>query len=407
MLPPRIIGAVRRASTERLLVTLAVAFLVVGSIGAIAIAATSGGPVPPPKPLAAAVHDALTAPRVDGVTARIQLTNKLIDSSAIQGSDPLLSGASGRLWIGAGHRFRLELQSDRGDVQVVSDGSTLGVYDPGMNVAYRIALPQDTGAGATHPQPGQVPTLAQIQDDIDKLMQHATLSGAEPTDVAGRAAYDVRISPQSDGGLVGAAQLAWDAATGVPLRIAVYAKGDQTPVLDLRATDISFGSVPASTFDVPPPAGVKVVDVKARHARAAGARGQAPRQAAVTGVDAVSKALPFALSAPPTLGGMARSDVRLLDVSGEKAALVTYGRGLGGLAVLERPAGKAAPARSASRQRGDGPALTLPTVDVGGAKADVLPTALGTLVRFTRAGVMYVVAGSVPQSVAEAAARGL
>jgi hypothetical protein len=51
--------------------------------------------------------------------------------------------------------------------------------------------------------------------------------------------------------------------------------------------------------------------------------------------------------------------------------------------------------------------VTLPTVTIGDAKGQELETALGTIVQFSRAGVSYVVAGSVTRTVAEAAARGL
>ena len=120
--------------------------------GGTAIAAAGGdGPTPPPKPLAVAIHDAATAPPVDGITANIKFTNHLIDASSFQGSDPLLSGATGRLWLGAGHRLRLELQSDSGDVQIVSDGTTVSVYDASMNTVYRADLPQDKTARRRQP----------------------------------------------------------------------------------------------------------------------------------------------------------------------------------------------------------------------------------------------------------------
>jgi outer membrane lipoprotein-sorting protein len=404
----RLIATARSASTSGLVVGLAVCLLAGASIAAIAIAATSSGPVPRRQPLASAVHDALTAPAVEGVSARIAFTDKLVDSAAVQGSDPLLSGATGRLWVGAGHRFRLELQSDRGDVQVVSDGTTLGVYDPGLDLAYRVVLPRPAaGAEPSRPDAGP-PTLAQVQDDLGRLMRHAVVSGARPTDVAGRPAYDVRVSPRRDGGLLGGAELAWDAVRGVPLRVAVYARGDQTPVLALQATDVSYGPVPASVFEVPAPQGVKVTDVRLHPARAGAGRAPHGAPAPITGLAAVRAALPFAPTAPARLAGMARSGVRLLDLGRERGALVTYGRGLGGLAVVELP-GAQAPARlgAAGHGHGEGPGLSLPTTRVGGATAQVLPTALGTLVRFSRGGVTYLVAGSVTSAVAEAAARGL
>ncbi|MEA2281771.1 MAG: hypothetical protein QOK21_2378, partial [Solirubrobacteraceae bacterium] len=86
-------------------------------------------------------------------------------------------------------------------------------------------------------------------------------------------------------------------------------------------------------------------------------------------------------------------------------ALVTYGQGLGGIAVLESPS-KAQPQTQKQGGR-DGGGLSLPKISINGASGEELDTALGTVVRFDRAGVGYVVAGSVPPTAAEAAARGL
>jgi hypothetical protein len=129
---------------------------------------------------------------------------------------------------------------------------------------------------------------------------------------------------------------------------------------------------------------------------------------AVTGPSAVAKALPFELAAPATLVGLPRHEVRLVDWKGEKAAVVTYGRGLGGIVVIQRPAdpaaGKPAP-RDARGDRGGG--LKLPAVSINGATGEELDTALATMIRFERGGVAYTVLGSVPPAAAQAAARGL
>src|SRR5438067_13009821 len=77
----------RTTSTARLVALVLGAAVVAAGTAAIALAATGGGgQKPPPAPLAKAVRDALTAPKVDGVTARIKFTNHLIDSSAVTGS---------------------------------------------------------------------------------------------------------------------------------------------------------------------------------------------------------------------------------------------------------------------------------------------------------------------------------
>ena len=111
---------------------------------AIAIAATGGGPKPPPRPLANAVHDALAAPPVEGVTARVHFTDNLIGESVLEGSDPILGGASGRLWATADGRLRLELQADvskgsAGDFELLLNGNRITAYDPGTETAYRYA----------------------------------------------------------------------------------------------------------------------------------------------------------------------------------------------------------------------------------------------------------------------------
>src|SRR6266480_1458392 len=165
-------------------------------------------------------------------------------------------------------------------------------------------------------------------------MKHAVVSRAVPSDVAGRPAYTVRISPRHDGGLLGGAELAWDAVHGTPLRAAVFASGSSSPVLELKATDISFGPVSPSVFDIKPPAGAKVTNLSPPQ-RAAGHGHEA---APVTGAAAVAKRTQFKLAAPRKLAGLPRGGVRLISSGKDTGALVTYGRGLGGIAVIETPA---------------------------------------------------------------------
>jgi hypothetical protein len=223
----------------------------------------------------------------------------------------------------------------------------------------------------------------------------------------------VTVSPKPATGLLGSVQLGWDALKGVPLRFAVYARGDSSPVIELAATGITYGPVSSGVFSISPPAGAKVVRVATPssaatmdHGKHQGKRGH---HAAVTGVQAVQSHLKFTLASPSALAGMSRQSVRLLDWGGRAAALVTYGQGLGGIAVIEQQA-TAQTAKQLSLSQGSGEhahGITLPTVSIGGVTAQELDTALGTVVRFTRGGVTYTVLGSVAPSVADAAARGL
>jgi outer membrane lipoprotein-sorting protein len=373
-----------------------VALLVGAALAGAAIG--GGGPKPRPKALAVAVHDALTAPGVPGISARIRFDNRLVSSGALpEGtSSPLISGASGRGWLAADGRFRLELQSANGDVEVVSDGRHVSLYDGKANTLYTAALPRDAGRHAEHGAE-HAPTLADVRGALRRLGRHATISGARPTNVAGRPAYEVTVSPKHDGGLLAALSLTWDAARGVPLRVALSAQGSDRPVLQLEATDISYGSVSADRFVIPSPPGAKHVrvDLPVGHGRHRGERSKPE----VAGARAVSARVPFKLAAPNRLVGLRRQGVQLLSGEGRKdrRALVLYGHGLGGIAVLEAPA-------RGDAGRGIG---QLQRVSINGATGHELPTALGTFVTWTSGGVTYSLVGSLPASAAEAAAREL
>ena len=378
----------RTVSTRRLLAMLAGVVAVIAAGTAIAVAAAGSGPKPPPESLAKAVHGALTA------------------RALTEGTDPILSGATGRLWISNDGRMRLELQSDSGnDAQVLVSKTGFWIYDPSSNTQYRGALPADHGKQSSASD--KVPTIAQIQQRVNELIRHANLSGAIPSDMAGKAAYTVRVSPKHDGGLLGSAEIAWDAARGVPLKFAIYARGQDKPVIQLKVTDISYGKVPASDFAVSPPSGAKVVTVNVpagnANAKAAGKHGRAHRE--VTGAAAVARKVPFALTAPKTLVGLPRRSVSLIDMSGTPAALVTYGQNLGGIAVIEQATKPGAYPQAATG--GDNRGLSLPPVTINGATGHELDTALGTVVQFSRGGVDYTVLGSVPAAAADAAARAL
>ena len=107
--------------------------------------------------------------------------------------------------------------------------------------------------------------------------------------------------------------------------------------------------------------------------------------------------MPFTLAAPDTLVGLPRTDVRLISDGKQPAALVTYGKGLGAIAVIERSA--------TTSGQADNPLASLPSVSIGGATGHELPTALGTVITVERGGVSYTLLGSLPPNAAEAALR--
>lgn len=326
----------------------------------IAQGALTSTETPPAERLDRAVLAAARAPSVPGISARIEFVNELVPSGAgAPGSrrSPLLSGATGRLWL-AGDRLRLELQSDRGDAQVVSDGRRVSIYDATGNVLYRLERALADGER----RPPATPTLAQVRGGIDRLARAWELSGARTGTRAGHPSYTLRLEPKG-GGLLGAAELAWDAERGVPLRAALYARGRPAPVLALQATRIYYGPIDPSVLTPSPPAGARIVQAGPPERR--------------TG--------DFAPTAPAGLVGMRRRDVRRVSLDGRDGVLTSYGPRFGGLVVLER---RAEPGTERAPNR-------------------ALGTPLGTIVGFERAGVTYTVAGTVAPATARAAASAL
>jgi outer membrane lipoprotein-sorting protein len=365
------VNILRRISLTRLLLLCALTIGVGATATALAFALGSG-PTPPPKPLAQAVHDALAAPPVEGVSANITLTNNLLEGASLASGSgreagqlsqsPLLSGASGRLWIAKDGRLRLELQAEKGDTQVLYDGHTVSVYDTASNTLYRYTPPAHEGEQtAGSDRTGEIPSAAKVQEAIDKATR-VNVSGATPTDIAGQPAYTVRISPKESGSLLGGAELSWDADNGVPLRAAVYSSTSSSPVVELAASEVSFGPVASSVFEFTPPsnATVQKVTLASGHDQQAGSgSGGADKPKVSTHGSAI------------TAVHVLESDVK----PGEKAA--TLPEGLQKVKLNQT------------------------------TTATELPTALGTLLTFERSGVRYVLAGAITPAQIEAVARGL
>lgn len=363
----------RRLSLSRLLLLCA---LVVGvGVSATALASALGsGPVPQEKSLPVAVHDALAAAPVEGVSANVVLSDHLLEGANLASggngeagqlsSSPLISGASGRLWIAKDGRVRLELQDEKGDTQVLYDGHTVRMYDASTNTEYRyVPQQQSSSTPDTTDAQHEPPSLSKVEEAIDHLRQHANVSGATATDVGGQPAYTVRLEPNEGGSMLGGVELSWDAVHGIPLRAAVYSTTSSAPVLELAVTEVSFGPVESSVFDITPAPGVKVHELSSSNS---------------------------AGSSSGTSG------------SGEEHPKVTiHGHGPSAIAVLE--------SKSSAGAKGSSSTLSesLPKVKINGIDASELATPLGTLLSFEREGVRYVVAGSASPSAVEAVARGL
>ena len=145
-----------------------------------------------PKP--STTRCAARAQPVQGVSARIQFTNHLLEGASLAGgggeagqlsSSPLISGASGRLWIAAdGQRAPGTAVRKGRHARSSGTGRRLSMYDASTNTLYRYT----PKAGASRRRAArpighqrqrrhratQIPTVAEIEEDIAKAAKHAT-----------------------------------------------------------------------------------------------------------------------------------------------------------------------------------------------------------------------------------------
>jgi len=141
--------------------------------------------------------------------------------------------------------------------------------------------------------------------EIDPTTQVTTDSDRQ---IAGRAAYELVLTPRDPATRIGSVRLAVDAQNKVPLAVEVYARNHpEKAALDVAFTQVTFGVPDESNFAWTPPKGVVVSNNSGASARAGEALAAASRAPTVIGagwtaVFAIHAELPtgFAANMPNT-----------------------------------------------------------------------------------------------------------
>ena len=307
-----------------------------------------------------------------------------------------------RLWYGGPDRVRAELQGDNGDRVFVHDGERAWAYDGTTNTVKTGERPPEARSSEL-PDTENPPTPTEIDEMLAELAPTTELTQGTPVRYAGREAYVMTLRPK-DGSttLVDHGRALIDSETFLPLELALYAQGKPDPVFSWRVSSLEVGSVPAERFQFQAPPGARVIPFEEGRERGKpdGRTGTEPRE--VETVAAAQKLVGFEikeLSSPP--GGRELTGVYL---KGTDGVALTYGSGWGTVVLVQ---GLQEGGASAPRPEAAGGDAALPKVDLGGAEATELSTPVGTGLRWNADGVSYALAGSVPASELEQAARTL
>jgi outer membrane lipoprotein-sorting protein len=164
-----------------------------------------------------------------------------------------------RIWYAGPERQRLALLGQLSESDVVHNGTDLWTYTSTTRQVTHQILPRDE-ATKISPHPLGNLTPQQAAEDALKAIDPSTSVTVDRTArVAGRAAYQLVLTPRDDRSLIGTVRLAIDADTSVPLRVQVFAHGASSPAIQIGFTDISFSVPDDSVFRFVPPAGSTVV----------------------------------------------------------------------------------------------------------------------------------------------------
>ena len=198
-----------------------------------------------------------------------------------QGSSDFSSLVSGthtlRVWYDGDDQQRLALLGTLGESDIVRNGTDVWTWNSQDNAATHYQLPtRPDGAAAPDPSvPAYTP-----QQAADAALAAIDPSTNVTTDgtatVAGRAAYELVLTPKDDRSLVGEVRIAIDGEQHIPLRVQVTAKGAEAPAFEVGFTQISFDTPDAKQFTFTPPPGATVTDSTLGEGDAAG---QAPPDA--------------------------------------------------------------------------------------------------------------------------------
>jgi len=244
----------------------AAAGVVAGVVGLALLAAPAGaGPAPslPPITPEALVGSMLTA-RPGAMAGTVDVDNQL-GLPEVPGMPQLANGTSViRIWSDGTGRARVSLPSGSTERTVVADGSTLYQWDSADRTVVEQPLRHDAG-GSPEPGSGGV-ERSQPGDPADvttslvaAVRDSSTISVSGTDTVAGRAAYDLVLTPKpAERTLLRQITVAVDAQRHIPLRLTVLASNSATPVLRVEFSSVTFAPQDSALFHFTPPPGATV-----------------------------------------------------------------------------------------------------------------------------------------------------
>jgi outer membrane lipoprotein-sorting protein len=254
-------------------VPVAAAVAVIGGGAAARTLAAQAEPSLPERSAAQLLVDLQTA-RLDGLSGTVVLRSDLglpaLPAGLGQGSADVASLLSGkhtlRVWYSGPDKARIALLGTNGETDMIRNGRDVWYWDSRAKTAKHGTITEEPNADAA-PNVARdlAPTSPQAAAELAlRLISPSTeVTTGSNARVAGRAAYELVLSPRDKASLLGEIRLAIDATEHVPLRVQVYPKGAKSEAdaaFEVKFTDVNFSRPDAGQFTFNPPPGVQVIE---------------------------------------------------------------------------------------------------------------------------------------------------
>ena len=205
--------------------------------------------------------------RVDALSGVVRTSTELglpalPDTGGALSPQALLAGQHTlRVFLDGPDRQRVDLLGTLAETKGVHNGRDGWQWSSSSNKATHVRLPAPaTNRPQRTTQPAGTPQ-ALANQLLAAVTPTTVVSVGTAAIVAGRSAYDLRLSPKTRDSLVDRADLYLDSRTGLPLRVMVIARGAAHPAIDVGFTSIDLRRPAAQVFRFTPPPGTKVTEV--------------------------------------------------------------------------------------------------------------------------------------------------
>jgi outer membrane lipoprotein-sorting protein len=214
----------------------------------------SAAPQLPPVTPDDLVGSVLTAQR-EPFQGTVSLDNAL-GLPALPGAPMTGDGVTtARVWSNGAGGERIQLPTDGGERTLVSDGTTSWAWDSADRT---VVTGPRSGRPADRPGAANDPTTA-ADDILTRLRGSSTVTVDGTAEVAGRAAYELVLSPlPTERTLLREIRIAVDGQKRTPLRLVVLGTGSPDPALRVEYTEFTLGAQDPALFTFTPPPGSTV-----------------------------------------------------------------------------------------------------------------------------------------------------